>query len=95
MLGLWLQAIDLPLKRTVHVRLADNISSQEGMDFFLLDTNFFRAATKSPGNLLMNNLVPQLHSKSEIVFSNNGETALRISPFGLLESLNIVSSVRN
>ena len=90
MLGLWLQAIDLPLKRTVHVRLADNISSQEGMDFFLLDTNFFRAATKSPGNLLMNNLVPQLHSKSEIVFSNNGETALRISPFGLLESLNIV-----
>jgi hypothetical protein len=60
------------------------------MDFFLLDTNFFRAATKSPCNQMMGNLIPLLHSRSGIAISDNGKTAFRISPFGLLEALNVV-----
>lgn len=59
------------------------------MDFFLLDTNLFREATKSQDNRLLNALVPTLRSRG-LEFGLRNSTAIRISPFALLEALGIV-----
>ena len=58
------------------------------MDFFLLDTNFFREATKSPGNRLLANLIPRLQ-QCGFQFGTGDSTAIRIGPFGLLEVLGL------
>jgi hypothetical protein len=52
------------------------------MDFFLLDTNLFREATKSPDNKLLNALIPALRSRG-LEFGLSDPTAIRISPFAL------------
>lgn len=58
------------------------------MDFFLLDTNLFRSATKSVRNGLMQTLVPAVQHL-DYDFGAAG-MAVRLSPFGLLEALGIV-----
>ena len=58
------------------------------VDFFLLDTNLFREATKSPGNQLLRRLIPEM-KRHGLDFGPVG-TAVRLSPFGLLEALGIV-----
>jgi hypothetical protein len=58
------------------------------MDFFLLDTNFFREATKAPNDHLLARLIPALRQHG-FDFGAAG-SALRISPFSLLEALGIV-----
>lgn len=58
------------------------------VDFFLLDTNLFREATKSPQNQLIEGLVSELQLRG-LSFGKGG-TPIRISPFGLLEALGIV-----
>ena len=58
------------------------------VDFFLLDTNLFREATKSPGNQLLRRLIPEMQHRG-LQFGKVG-TAIRVSPFGLLEALGIV-----
>jgi hypothetical protein len=58
------------------------------VDFFLLDTNLFREATKSPRNQLIRNLILELKQRG-FHFGEVG-TPIRISPFGLLETLGIV-----
>ena len=60
------------------------------MDFFLLDTNLFRAATKSPGGRLLHTLLHHLGTRLGIQFNDGGLRAFRITPFGLLEALGIV-----
>ncbi len=57
-----------------------------GVDFYSLDTNLFRAATKLPE--IFGNLVPELRNLG-FRFGEAENTALRISPFGLLEVLGI------
>ena len=59
------------------------------MDLFFLDTNLFREATKSPGNRLLRSLVPALADRG-LEFGLGNPTAVRISPFGLLEGLGVV-----
>jgi hypothetical protein len=58
------------------------------VDFFLLDTNLFREATKSPENQLLRRLIPEMKRRG-LDFGAVG-TAVRLSPFGLLEALGIV-----
>lgn len=60
------------------------------MDFYLLDTNLFRQATKSPGNQLLRTLIPELRSRLGLEFWTGSLTAIRVSPFALLEALGIV-----
>lgn len=62
------------------------------MDFFLLDTNFFREATKSQGNRLLGTLIPHLRSAG-LEFGLRNRTAIRVSPFALLEALGVVPSM--
>jgi hypothetical protein len=62
------------------------------MDFFLLDTNLFREATKSPDNKLLNALIPALRSRG-LEFGLSDLTAIRISPFALLETLGVVPTM--
>jgi hypothetical protein len=62
------------------------------MDFFLLDTNFFREATKSPGNRLLAALIPQLRAGG-LEFGLGNPTAIRLSPFALLEALGVVPTM--
>jgi hypothetical protein len=57
------------------------------VDFYLLDNNLLRTATKSPGNLVLGRLIPQLRSRG-FDFGEAG-TVVRITPFGLLEALGI------
>ena len=59
------------------------------VEFFLLDTNFFREATKSPGNRLLGTLIPQLQAAG-LEFGVGNRTAVRVSPFALLEALGVV-----
>lgn len=59
------------------------------MEFFLLDTNFFREATKSPGNRLLGTLIPRLQAAG-LEFGLGNRTAIRVSPFALLEALGVV-----
>jgi hypothetical protein len=63
------------------------------VDFFLLDTNLFRQATKSPGNQLLRNLIPGLQSRLGLEFGTGSLTAIRVSPFALLEALGIVPTM--
>jgi hypothetical protein len=60
------------------------------MDFFLFDTNIFRAATKSPGGKLLQTLLHHLGARLGLQFNDGGQRAFRITPFGLLEALGIV-----
>lgn len=62
------------------------------MDFFLLDTNFFREATKSRENRLLGTLIPQLRA-SGLEFGLGNPTAIRVSPFALLEALGVVPTM--
>lgn len=62
------------------------------MDFFLLDTNFFREATKSPENRLLRTLIPQLQAVG-LEFGLGNPTAIRVSPFALLEALGVVPAM--
>ena len=62
------------------------------MDFFLLDTNIFREATKSPGNRLLGKLIPQLRAEG-LEFGLGNPTAIRVSPFALLEALGVVPTM--
>jgi hypothetical protein len=67
-------------------------SSDIAMDFFFLDTNFFREATKSPRNRLLRSLIPALRDRG-VEFGLGSLTAVRISPFGLLEALGVVPTM--
>ena len=58
------------------------------MNLFLLDTNFFRAATKSPENALMRTVMSRLRSHYQL--SVDEITAIRVTPFGFLECLGVI-----
>jgi hypothetical protein len=62
------------------------------MNFFLLDTNLFREATKSQNNQLLRTLVPALRARG-LEFGLGTTTAIRVSPFALLEALGIVPTM--
>jgi hypothetical protein len=80
-------------KKIVNFKLKNKLlspaTSEERINFFMLDTNLFRKACKSIGGKYISNLNKCLDANAYL--KNEKITAFKITPFSLLEFLGIVA----